>query len=179
MRSSQRIAALLCILFTLNVIPIDSVVFKLTNVLCGSYNETWVRINHCRLKAINRQRTVFNFNATFLYPTRDIWVHYQLFKRESGYKPWLINAKIDGCRFLRKPYDSIGILMFNIYKDFSNFNHTCPYYGDVVLKNMYLSTDKMRLPMPTGDYLLAINWIFYHKPQFSTNVSFQFVEDLM
>ncbi|XP_016964806.1 uncharacterized protein LOC108034432 [Drosophila biarmipes] len=157
----------------------NSVVFKLTNVNCGSYNKSWIRINHCRLKAINRHKTVFNFNATFLHPTRNIIVHYQLFKRESGYKPWLVNIRIDGCKYLRKPYDAIATLLFSIYKDFSNINHTCPLYGDIFIKDMYLSTDVMRLPLPTGDYLLAIDWIFYGNPQFATNVSFQFVEDLL
>lgn len=177
----------------------NPVVFKLTNVHCGSYNKTWIRINQCRLKAINRHRTVFNFNATFLYPTKSITVHYQMFKRENGYRPWLVNTQIDGCRFLRKPYDALGILLFNIYRNFTNNNHTCPlqvslcgihlsiYYnininiikGDMIVRNMYLTTDVMRLPLPTGDYLLAIDWIFYGKPQFATNVSFQFVEDIL
>lgn len=34
------------------------------------------------------------------------------------------------------------------------------------------------LPLPGGDYLLLIKWIFDGKPQFSTNVYFTFVEDL-
>ncbi|KAH8286131.1 hypothetical protein KR054_003176, partial [Drosophila jambulina] len=156
----------------------DSVIFKLTNAMCGSYNKSWIRINLCRLKAISRHKAVFNLNVTFLQPTKDIVVHYRMFKRENGYKPWLVNVKIDGCRFLRKPYDALGIMLFNIYKDFSNINHTCPFFGHVFIKDMYLSTDVMKLPLPTGDYLLAIDWIFYGKPQFATNVSYQFVEDL-
>ncbi|KAH8351001.1 hypothetical protein KR067_011506, partial [Drosophila pandora] len=157
----------------------DSVVFKMTNVACGSYNKSWVRINTCRLKAVGRNRVSFNFNATFIHPTNNITTHYQLFKRASGYKPWMINIKIDGCRFMRRPYDAIGILMFNIYKRFSNINHTCPFEGHLFLKDMYLSTEVMRLPLPTGDYLLSIDWIFYGISQFATNVSFQFVEDLL
>lgn len=109
----------------------DSVVFKLTNAQCGSYNISWIRINLCRLKAISRHKTVFNMNITFLQPTKDIVVHYRMFKRENGYKPWLINSKIDGCRFLRRPYDAVGIMLFNIYKDFSNINHTCPFVVSV------------------------------------------------
>ncbi|KAH8257265.1 hypothetical protein KR038_006350, partial [Drosophila bunnanda] len=178
----------------------DSVIFKLTNAVCSSYNISWIRINLCRLKAISRHKAVFNMNITFLQPTKDIVVHYRIFKRESGYKPWLLNVKIDGCRFLRKPYNALGIMLFNIYKDFSNINHTCPFFvsfplvivakiitnlvvlskkGHVFIKDMYLSTDVMKLPLPTGDYLLAIDWIFYGKPQFATNVSYQFVEDLL
>jgi len=32
--------------------------------------------------------------------------------------------------------------------------------------------------LPTGEYLLLIDWIFDGKPQFATNVYFTFVEDL-
>ncbi|KAH8257097.1 hypothetical protein KR038_003417, partial [Drosophila bunnanda] len=52
---------------------------------------------------------------------------YQMFKRANGYKPWLFHMKVDGCRFLRKPYDPITLLIFNVYRRFSNINHTCPF----------------------------------------------------
>ncbi|KAH8392019.1 hypothetical protein KR200_002547, partial [Drosophila serrata] len=156
----------------------DSVIFKLTNAVCSSYNKSWISINYCRLKAVSRNKAVFNLNITFLQPTNDIVLHYRLFKRENGYKPWLVNLKMNGCRFMRRPYDALGIVLFNTYKNFSNINHTCPYYGHVFIKDMYLSTDIVRLPLFTGDYLLAIDWIFYGRLQFGTNVSYQFVEDL-
>ncbi|XP_017042961.1 uncharacterized protein LOC108089294 [Drosophila ficusphila] len=155
----------------------DSVTYKLTNVRCASHNKSWVTINECRLKAVSRNKTVFNFNATFLHPTNDIFMDYQMLKRASGYKPWLFKKKIDGCRFLRKPYDLLTILIYNIYGPWSNVNHTCPLYGDIVIKGMYLTTEIKTVPYPTGDYMLQINWLFYRKLQFVTNVSYQFVED--
>ncbi|EDV52213.1 uncharacterized protein LOC6544808 [Drosophila erecta] len=179
MRSGLKIVVISTILCLMILKPSGPVVFKLTNVICGSYNKSWVTINQCRLKAINRHRVVLNFNATLIHPTSNITVHYQMFQRANGYKPWLLNAEVDGCRFLRKPYTAIGIMIYNIYKNFSNVNHTCPLKGDLLVRNMYLTTDVMRLPLPTGNYLLAIDWIFYGKPQYGTNVSFQFVEDLL
>jgi len=106
----------------------DSVTYKLTNVKCESHNKSWVTINECRLKAINRYKTVFNFNATFHHPTNDILMDYQFLKRENGYKPWLYRKKINGCRFLKRPYDALSILIYRTYKDVSNINHTCPLY---------------------------------------------------
>jgi len=45
---------------------------------------------------------------------------------------------------------------------------------------MYLETVTLgRFPLPTGDYLLAITWKFFKNPQFATNVSFQYVENLI
>ncbi|KAH8295693.1 hypothetical protein KR018_003993, partial [Drosophila ironensis] len=157
----------------------DSVVFKLTNAMCRSYNKSWVVINTCRLKAVGRNKIMFNLNATLLHPTSSIVTHYKIYKRANGFHPWFVNMKVDGCRFMTKPYDPIAILLFNLYKQFSNINHTCPFVGNVYLKNMYLTPDMMRLPLPTGDYLLAIDWNFYGVTQVSTNLSFQFIEDLM
>ncbi|KAH8339343.1 hypothetical protein KR074_012380, partial [Drosophila pseudoananassae] len=149
---------------------------KLTNAKCVSFNQSWVRINQCRLKAISRHRTVFNFNATFLHPSRDIWSNYRVFKRESGYKPWLFNIKYDCCRFLRRPYDGFGIFIYKLFRDFSNINHTCPLDGDILIQGMYLLSERFILPYPTGDYMFSSTWIFYQKPQFEVNVSFEFIE---
>ncbi|KAH8295689.1 hypothetical protein KR018_003904, partial [Drosophila ironensis] len=157
----------------------DSVTFKMTNAVCESYNESWVVIHQCRLKAVSRSKILFNFNGTIHHPASQITNHIRMLKRESGYKPWLINVKIDCCRFMFKPYNSYGIFFFNIWRRFTNINHTCPYVGTVLLKDMYLTTEAMRLPFPTGEYMLAIDWIFHRKLQFATNISFEFVEDLL
>lgn len=105
-----------------------SVTYKLTNVICESRNQSWVTINECRLKAVNRNRTVFNFNATIHHPTNDVVIDYRFLKRENGYKPWLYKKNIDGCRFLRKPYDMLTKMIYMVFKPFSNINHTCPFY---------------------------------------------------
>nr|XP_017098046.2 uncharacterized protein LOC108126119 [Drosophila bipectinata] len=157
----------------------DSVTFKLTNVRCESYNKSWVLINECRLKAINRHRIVFNFNATFIHPTRNIFVFYQMFKRESGYKPWLFKYSIDCCRFLKAPFNPFAIMVYDLYKDFSNVNHTCPLFGDILIRGMYLSTAVKIPPFPTGNYMLSSVWSFYGNPQFGVNISFDFVENLV
>ncbi|KAH8364495.1 hypothetical protein KR084_007319, partial [Drosophila pseudotakahashii] len=154
----------------------DSVIFRMTNVQCQSHNKSWVRVNVCRLKAISRYKVIFNFNATLFYPTPDIRVTYRLFKRENGYKPWMVNVEIDSCRFLRKPYNVFGVMVYNFFRNFTNANHTCPLSGDLIVKNMYLTTEPFKgLPWPTGEYLFAMNWKFFGKPQFDTNVSFQFI----
>jgi len=44
---------------------------------------------------------------------------------------------------------------------------------------MHLTTELNFLPYPTGDYMLQVNWLFYRKIQFVTNVSYQFVENLL
>lgn len=106
----------------------DAVTFKFTNAVCESYNKSWFVIHQCRLRAVNRNKNTFNFNGTIVHPAHKINIHMQILKKANGYKPWLFNETIDACRFLKTSYSPFAKLVFNLFKDFSNINHTCPYY---------------------------------------------------
>ncbi|XP_022226173.1 uncharacterized protein LOC111076594 [Drosophila obscura] len=157
----------------------DAVVFKFTNLVCQSYNQSWFVFHNCRLKAVSRNIVVFNANGTVLYPVNDISVRGRIFKRANGYRPWLYDVTFDACRYLRKPNNPLIAMVYGLFKQYSNINHTCPFVGPQIVKDFYLRTDLMPLPLPTGDYLLSLQWLFDKKLQFDTNVSFAFVEDLM
>ncbi|XP_033233430.1 uncharacterized protein [Drosophila pseudoobscura] len=131
----------------------DAVVFKLTNFVCESYNKSWVVFNYCRLKA--------------------------LFKRANGYRPWLYEIKIDMCQYFRKPFNPLVAIVYGLFKEYTNINHTCPYVGPQIVKGFYLRHELLRLPLPTGDYLVMIRWYYDKRLQFDTNVSFVFEEDLI
>ncbi|KAH8371161.1 hypothetical protein KR093_006340, partial [Drosophila rubida] len=155
----------------------DAVIFKMTNAVCVSYNESWVVIHECRIRAVSRNKTIFNFNGTILHPAKKVTQGIVLFKKANGYKPWLLNIKIDCCKFMDKPYNPSAVLINNLFLEFSNIKHSCPYVGPQIVKGFYLRHEMLRLPFPTGEYLLAINWTFNRNIQFSTNVYFQYTED--
>ncbi|KAH8262869.1 hypothetical protein KR044_001263, partial [Drosophila immigrans] len=156
----------------------EAVIFKFTNAVCESYNKSWIVIHNCRLYAISRNKIVFNFNGTMLHPCSHIFIDGQLFKRANGYKPWLFKATLDGCRFIKKSYNPIAILIFNLFKEFTNINHTCPYVGPQIIEGFYLRPEKLGLVLPSGEYLLALTWLFEKRKQFITNLYFSFTEDL-
>ncbi|KRF97929.1 uncharacterized protein Dwil_GK27686 [Drosophila willistoni] len=153
--------------------------FKFTNTQCETYNKTWVTIEHCRLHAISRHKTVLNINATFHYPATNIKIRLQVLKKANGYKPWLIDATVDACAFMQKPNHPVVKMIYNWIKNVSTVNHTCPYMGPQQVKDFYLTPQQMPLPLPTGEYALFLTWIFSNLPQFTTNVYFTFVEDLL
>nr|XP_017006078.1 uncharacterized protein LOC108063475 [Drosophila takahashii] len=155
-----------------------TVTFKFTNVICMSYNESWFVFHNCRLKAVSRSRVFLNLNGTILHKVNMIHAHYKMFKRESGYKPWLVDKKIDCCKFLRRNDDPVYKILNSFFKPFSNLNHSCPYEGPTILKDFYLKPELLVLPLPTGDYMLSIRWFYNQRLQYDTNVSFSFVEDL-
>ncbi|KAH8266022.1 hypothetical protein KR038_000617, partial [Drosophila bunnanda] len=157
----------------------NGVVFKFTNFACKSYNESWFVFHNYRLKAVGRDKVLLNVNGTVLHPAYNISVHMQLFKRASGFKPWLMKAYIDGCRFIKTRYNPFGVIVYNLFKEYSNINHTCPYMGLQVVKDFVLRTELLTLPIPTGEYKLAIGWYFDQRLQFDTNVTFTYREDLL
>ncbi|KAH8285220.1 hypothetical protein KR054_006374, partial [Drosophila jambulina] len=156
----------------------DAVLYRFTNLVCLSYNKSWFIYNSCRLKAVSRDRVTMNVNGTIVQTIDNVQVHYQVLKKASGFKPWLLEGNIDVCRFLRRNYNPFARLVFNLFKEFTNFNSTCPLLGHQIIKGFYLRPELLGLPLPTGEYMLALGWFFNRKLIFDTNVSFVFVEDL-
>ncbi|KAH8391250.1 hypothetical protein KR215_009702, partial [Drosophila sulfurigaster] len=58
----------------------------------------------------------------------------ETFKKANGYKPWILNTDVDVCRFLKKSYNPLVAIVYNQFKEFSNFNHSCPYTVSKTLK---------------------------------------------
>ncbi|XP_022214459.1 uncharacterized protein LOC111068955 isoform X1 [Drosophila obscura] len=179
MRCQLMICAAIGLFLAFNINVNDAVIFKFTNIVCESYNQSWVVFRYCRLKAVGRDKVHLNINATILHPAYNITNHGKIFKRASGYKPWLLDTTVDACRFMRKNYDPFAKIVFSLFREFSNINHTCPYVGHQILKDFYLKPELLMLPFPTGDYLLSMRWYFGRRLQFDTNISFVFVEDLL
>nr|NP_995888.1 uncharacterized protein Dmel_CG33453, isoform A [Drosophila melanogaster]AAS64807.1 uncharacterized protein Dmel_CG33453, isoform A [Drosophila melanogaster] len=147
---------------------------KLTNVVCESINKSWAVFHYCRLKAYSRNKTSLNINATFLHPTNNVSLRLKMVKRLSGYKPFLFDVTIDACQFLRKRHNPVIKMFYSFIKDYSTLNHTCPY-GLQVVSDYH--TAVFPVPLPSGDYGVLLDFIFYAKKQFHVNIYFNFVED--
>lgn len=103
------------------------VLMKFTNAICKSFNESMIKINMCRIRAVNRYKNIFNLNATLLQSMYSVKTRFQLYKRANGYKPWLYDISIDNCEYLKKPSNPIAIFLVNQFKNFSNFwEERCP-----------------------------------------------------
>ncbi|KAH8263554.1 hypothetical protein KR044_010529, partial [Drosophila immigrans] len=157
----------------------DAVLFKFTNVICKSYDESRFIVNKCRLKAVSRNVSTFNYNATTLHRIHDCTFNVQMFKKANGYKPWIIKADIDACRFVRNPYNPIAKIIFSMFQEFSNINHTCPYAkGHIIVDGFYLKTSRLPHGIPTGEYLTNITWTINKKLILLTSFYMIFTEDL-
>ncbi|EDW08583.2 uncharacterized protein Dmoj_GI20048 [Drosophila mojavensis] len=144
------VSGLLFLLMALRLGLNDAVIFKFTNAVCVNHNESWISLHLCRLRAISRNRNTFNLNLSLNYPVSYVTVKIQVFKKANGYKPWFFATSIDGCRFLKRPYNPVAIIVFKLFKEFSNLNHTCPYSsGPIIIKGFYLRHQILPNGMPT------------------------------
>ncbi|XP_022213588.2 uncharacterized protein LOC111068429 [Drosophila obscura] len=179
----MRVNPFICLLFgvwiAFNFGLNDAVIFKFTNVVCKSYNNSWFVFHNCRLKAVGRNKVICNMNGTVLHPATDVTIHMQVLKRANGYKPFLFDIRFDACRFFRNRSPPFANLVYGLFKEFTNINHTCPFVGPQIVKDFYLKPELLRLPFPTGYYMVTFRWYFDKKLQFNTNVSFVFEEDLI
>ncbi|EDW60080.2 uncharacterized protein Dvir_GJ21067 [Drosophila virilis] len=113
------------VFFTSTVHMITSV--KFTNAICESRNTSWVIVNGCRLRAISRNKTVLNTDISLLYPVHNLHLNFKMQKRANGYKPWLGEYTVDFCAFMRKTNHPVIKIFWNLSKDFTNFDHPCPF----------------------------------------------------
>nr|XP_044248859.1 uncharacterized protein LOC108069610 [Drosophila takahashii] len=120
---------------------------KMTNAVCVSYNKSWVVFHYCRLKAYSRNKTSLNINATFLEPANNILIKVKIMKKANGYKPFLVDYTLDACKFMRRRNQPYMKIIWNMIKNVSTVNHTCPYGLQTVndFHDVYIP-----LPWPSG-----------------------------
>ncbi|KAM8711820.1 hypothetical protein ACLKA7_012344 [Drosophila subpalustris] len=152
---------------------------KLTNAVCETMNKSWVTINQCRLRAINRNLTTLTIEVKLLHPAKVIDVGLELKTKAFGYRNSIFKYTIDGCTFLRRRQHRISRMFWHIFRDFSTINHTCPYEGIQMVKDFYYDPTNLTLPIPSGDYVLLFTFMFDKKPQLTTRVHFSFFQDII
>ncbi|XP_023162816.2 uncharacterized protein LOC111593957 [Drosophila hydei] len=112
------------------------------------------------------------------YAVYKVDINFQMKKWGNGYKTWLGNYTVDFCSFLRKPNHPVIKILYNIFRDFSTLNHTCPYVGTQLIRNLFWDPKDLVVPLPSGDYMLLLTWIFDKRKQFVTNIYFTFAQDI-
>ncbi|XP_033158783.1 uncharacterized protein LOC117140128 [Drosophila mauritiana] len=125
---------------------------EFTNVQCESLDKNFALIEYCYLKSVNRSYKYVSIKVNLLkIPIYKVKIRFGLYKRLTGYKPFLYNATLDACKFLKSPNSNPVALFF--------FQH------DIVLDKMpyHSINNKITkiLPFPEGNYMIEIHWLAY------------------
>ncbi|XP_044250911.1 uncharacterized protein [Drosophila takahashii] len=142
---------------------------EFTNIKCSPVDKNFAEFEYCTLKSINRTyKYISEKIKLYKIPLTKMKVNFGLYKRFSGYKPFLYNQTIDGCYFLNhQKSNPVAKFFFDIIKGNTNVNHSCPYNHDIIADK--LSTEVVNhhltkvLPYPDGDYMLESHWVLNDK----------------
>ncbi|XP_070134847.1 uncharacterized protein [Drosophila bipectinata] len=140
---------------------------KLKNVVCTSLDKDFTDFEYCFINSVNKTNRSLSLKVKlFQLPITNFTLNTGFYKKINGFKPFLYNVTIDGCKFLKNPTSSPQTKFFyDFYKDVSNINHSCPYNHDLVVENMSEYRINHRLvkivPFPEGDYMLQLLYMAY------------------
>ncbi|KAH8317032.1 hypothetical protein KR074_012098, partial [Drosophila pseudoananassae] len=143
--------------------------FEFTNIKCIPKDEQFGNFECCYLKSVNRTYKYVTIKYYFnKLPITSIQVNVALFKRFNGYKPFLYNVTVDGCKFLKNQKSNpIMKFFFETIDSFSNINHSCPYNHGIIFDKLTIEAVNRQftkiLPFSEGDYMVEINWMSFEK----------------
>ncbi|KAH8295643.1 hypothetical protein KR018_001056, partial [Drosophila ironensis] len=134
-----------------------------TNLKCGAIDKQFAEIKECYIKAVNRSHKYVNIHAKLLQiPVTNVTINLKVMRYDHGYKPFFVDITFDACRFLKNQKNPIVKVFYNIYKNSSNINHTCPFNHDFIVDHLWtgnIETDVTKyLPVISGDYSLDTKW---------------------
>ncbi|XP_039479056.1 uncharacterized protein LOC120443793 [Drosophila santomea] len=142
---------------------------EFTNLKCMSVDKDFAEFTECTLKSINRTYKYISARVSlYKLPITKAGVNFGLYKRFNGYKPFLYNQTINACHFFKhQKAHPVAKYFFDMIKEVSNLNHSCPYNHDIIVEKV--STDMVNhhitniLSYPEGDYMLETRWILNDK----------------
>jgi len=122
--------------------------FEFNNVKCVARDPKFMVFEYCFLRSVNRTYKYFSLKSRFFkYPIDNtvvkvfksigpnlyliilliLQVSIKLFKRENKHIFDKYNVTIDGCKYLKQRANPLANILFGIFGEYSNLNHTCPY----------------------------------------------------
>ncbi|KAH8301573.1 hypothetical protein KR059_006099, partial [Drosophila kikkawai] len=149
---------------------------EFTNVKCITLDPEFDEFEYCFLKSVNRTYKYLSLKVNLhKRPITKVKINVGLFKRYSGYRPFLYNLTVDACRFVKNPTSNpIAMFIHSLFKTHSNINHSCPH--DVIVDKLpteFVNNQLTNvLPFPHGDFLFHSNWIAYDINRATVDVYF-------
>ncbi|XP_073842998.1 uncharacterized protein [Musca autumnalis] len=136
-------------------------IIKATKLVCNPSPKYFV--NHsCRLKAVNRYKTLAFMETYIRNELRNVSVNVGLYARNdvNTYNPFLVNFTQNMCWYLNnRRFGTYMKIFMEILNQYTNVNHSCPLKGLLMAKNLYFEGNAVSSMFPKGSYKCIL--IFY------------------
>ncbi|XP_075160411.1 uncharacterized protein LOC142233396 [Haematobia irritans] len=139
----------------------DGVYLKFTNLECESFNKSVASFEKCKLKALARHNVSLDIYIKLnVLPVSEIMLNAQLLHKGNGYRPFMYNDTMDFCRFMKNPKRwMFWKIVWDAVMPSTNLNHTCPVVHDIVVNQLSLNPEMMKLvPFPANTYLVRLTF---------------------
>ncbi|XP_037941977.1 uncharacterized protein LOC119674894 [Teleopsis dalmanni] len=126
------------------------------SIKCNEYDRSFAVFAYCYLKPVNRTTKTLSLRVKLLKtPVTEAHAQFTVWKKANGYKSFVINVTLDICRYFTGRRNLIFDWFYDIWKQNTNINHTCPYkvrMTDLLVENLSLSNFKTLSTFPEGQY---------------------------
>ncbi|XP_019891537.2 uncharacterized protein LOC101890482 [Musca domestica] len=160
MRHPIKITFFILSLNTISLVYTNNVI-KATKIICIQNSKYFV--NHtCRLKPVNRYKSVAFLDGYLRKELRNVSVNIALYARNdvNTYNPFLVNFTQNICWYLgQKQFGTYMKVFMDVLTQYTNVNHSCPYSGLLIARNLYLEGNSISALFPKGTYKGVL--IFY------------------
>ncbi|XP_075157497.1 uncharacterized protein LOC142230754 [Haematobia irritans] len=160
--STKNISIFLIFIFCGEFLYNEAKIIKFTKLECKDYDKSFVHFKQCQLKAIGRNRIALQLIANLKKKIDDtLIINAELFRKSHDFRPFMYNDTMEFCGFIKNPnrYMFWKILVQEMIQ-FTNVNHTCPYEGDIIVKDLILEENMLKtLPFPSNDYMVHLKAI--------------------
>ncbi|KAH8295653.1 hypothetical protein KR018_001527, partial [Drosophila ironensis] len=135
-----------------------------TNLKCGVSDKRFGEFEKCYIKAVNRTHKYIDvYFRLHQPPIENVTINLATMRYNNGYKPFFVNITFDGCKFLKNQRNPILKYFFDLYKDRSNLNHSCPINHDIFLDHFWTGNIEegflKYIPVINGDF--SVDTVIY------------------
>ncbi|XP_043644935.1 uncharacterized protein LOC122614438 [Drosophila teissieri] len=135
----------------------SQLVYKLNKIECLP-NQSRVKNVTCKVKAVNWNTAVVNMDCYLIFPVNDPTIRVQVFMKDysNQFKPFLIDATFKLCEVVeRRSFLPYGVMVWELFKSFTNAKSCRFSPGQVSARNGYLNTSYVP-PFPHGQYKIIL-----------------------
>ncbi|KAH8255986.1 hypothetical protein KR026_003837, partial [Drosophila bipectinata] len=151
-----------------------------TNLKCGTNNRKVAEFEKCYIKAVNRTHKYVDVYIKLHKSLDNMTMNLKLLRYDQGYKPFFIDMTFDCCQFLKNQQNPIIKFFYDVYKDNSNVNHTCPINHDILVDKLWTGNLEKGfatyVPIRNGDFAIFTEWITNKIPRSSVKIYFRISE---
>lgn len=125
-------------------------------------NMTGCHSHYCKLHMRSARVQLLSMRCNLTKPATQLGLHLKFYRKyTTGYRIFLVNWDMDFCDIMSPTsMNPLGIAVRPLWKRTSNVNHSCPFSGPVIIKDLQIERrywDALNANLPVGRYRMDLD----------------------